>query len=650
MAQESVTILLVDDQPLTAHLLERMVRSEPELQLHYCGDPTEAEQAALSLNPSVILLDLNMPKIDGLTLLTTLRQRAQTSDTPIIMLSVEENPQFKARAFELGANDYLVKLPDQKEVVARLRYHANAYFNIKRRQEAEERYRNLFETSRDALFLANADSDVIIDCNEAGMILLAQVKQDVVGRRLDHALPTTDDDFHPRMRSMLRREGRAHATDITLIKSNGQPTHADISTVLFYQGSQRLAQWIVRDVSERKRAEEATIAREVAEASNGAKSEFLAVMSHEIRTPMNAIIGMTDILTITDLDVEQAECVSTIQEAGRNLLSLINDILDLSKVEAGKFAPDKGRFLLTDIVESVLSILLPRAREKGLEVVVEIPPEVSNELEGDSKRLRQVLLNLLGNAVKFTDSGTISLTVAPTSEEALTFRVEDTGIGIPDHKQEDIFLPFTQVDSSNSRAFGGTGLGLAICRRFIEAMGGELNVQSTLGKGSVFEFTLNLTAPTHIASPSDALAAPFAASPANSDAPAVLPDYAQTRLLLVEDDRINQKVFNGLLKRLGLRVEIAENGQQALERLLAEPFDLVFMDCQMPIMDGFTAARQWRQTEAEQRRPHTPIIAITAFALDGDREKCLEAGMDDYLPKPIQAGELERVIAHWLTL
>jgi len=409
-------------------------------------------------------------------------------------------------------------------------------------------------------------------------------------------------------------------------------------------GREKIIISVVRDVSESRRLDEMRRDRDKAVADSKFKSEFVAMMSHEIRTPMNGIIAMTELLLRGKLDSGQRDCATVVSDSAQALLRIVNDILDLSKIEARKLEFETVPFDPRATLLSVISSLALDAKKGGIALVSEISPDLPSSILGDPTRIKQILWNLVGNAVKFTERGSVSIKACAEQvtdgEVSLSFEVRDTGIGISPTAQAALFQPFAQADMSMSRRFGGTGLGLSVAHRLVTLMRGSIDVSSEQGVGT----TVTVVLPFQTGNPQKSGSTDELALPADSATFAATASY---RILVVEDNEINRRVVERQFSVLGYECMMAEHGRAALQLVRNQTFDMIFMDCNMPEMDGYEATRAIRELERDSGR-HTPIIAFTANAMAQERQRCAEVGMDDYVSKPLMLAALRGVLESWL--
>jgi len=640
---------------------EDLLKSNTQLQM------SEASNRALlyaipdsmyRISRDGILLDARVAKASGSVIATNLINKNTQDVTPVetasrVMEFVEEaikSDQVQTFEYQIAARSGLhyfeariaVSGKDESLILVR---------DISDRHRAEEALRASEERFR--AFMDNSPAVAFVKNNSGSYVYVNKTFERTFDLKPDDVIGKTDFDLWPvDIATAFREADKAlFAADTPMdvlevaLSPDGQLCYwLGYKFPLRDAAGERFVGGMLIDVTERKRAEEElAVAKAAAEAANAAKSEFLANMSHEIRTPMNGIIGMTELVLATDLTAEQREYMHLVRFSADSLLTVINDILDFSKIEAGKLHLEAADFNLRDTVGDTLKTLAIRAQEKGLELIENIETNVPDSLIGDSVRLRQIIINLVGNAIKFTSEGRVEIGIEIESrsedEVCLQFSVMDTGIGIPTEKQLNIFEAFSQADGSTTRKFGGTGLGLAICSQLVAMMQGRIWVESEKGRGSCFFFTAKFPLQSEATSQAEEPRILLQANPAPMERKRSL------SILLAEDNPVNQRLAVRILEKRGHKVVVAENGSKAVAAYSGAPFDVILMDVQMPEMNGFEATAAIREYEKNSGR-HTPIIAMTAHALKGDRERCIEAGMDDYISKPIKPDELLRLLAN----
>jgi len=526
-------------------------------------------------------------------------------------------------------------------------------------RESEERLRLIIDSAIDAVVVIDAVG-IVRAWNPQAEKTFGWTAGEAIGRELAQLIvPPELREAHLAGMARYRDTGVGHVIgkrlELPAIDRHGRRFSVELSISPIHRADVRegeadrpggwpiLFSGFLRDITQRLEAEAALRrAKEEAEAAAAAKADFLAMMSHEIRTPMNAIIGLTGLVLDADLDPQQAAYLRTVRDSGEALLTIINDILDFSKIEAGQLALERLVFAPADLATDIVDLFRTSAEAKGLALTAVVSPGVAPAVVSDPGRLRQVLNNLVGNAIKFTSAGAVTLTVDVSPGGAgLELSVSDTGVGIPEDVLARLFQPFSQADSSMSRRYGGTGLGLAICDRLVRLLGGHIRVESVAGRGSTF----HVSVPVERADSHQLPASPVVRRELRDPGPGA----SKVRALVVEDNPANQIVAVAMLRRLGIRADQASDGAEAVAAVTRLPYDVVLMDCQMPDMDGYEAARRIRALEAAQGTARRPaIIAMTANALTGERERCLAAGMDDYLAKPVRLVQLADVLERWV--
>jgi PAS domain S-box-containing protein len=517
------------------------------------------------------------------------------------------------------------------------KYYVITYFiDISKEKEKLLELENFFKVNLDLLCIADMEGK-FTKVNDQWQEVLGYDKEELERRKfLDFVHP---EDIEETIRAMRKLEKQEEVLNF-------------INRYQCRDGTYRYIEWrsrpcgrliyaAARDITEKKITEkELLLAIEKSEAANIAKSQFLAIMSHEIRTPINGILGFLYLLKDSGVNQEQLEYMESIKTSTDLLLSVINDILDLSKIEAGKVEFENITFDLTLALETSLLPFMTKIHEKNLNFNMKIGKDVPKFVKGDPTRLKQIVTNLMSNGVKFTEVGELLMEVRlkgiESKEYSILFEISDTGIGMSEEAMNKIFRPFTQGDSSSTRQYGGTGLGLAICKSLIEMMGGNIGVESVEGKGSKFTFHILLE---------KVESREVDAKETKNDLIILKENTANwnsLKVLLVEDNEVNRMFFSKLLKIKGISCDVAENGEHAIKMWETKNYDLIFMDCQMPVMDGYEATREIRKRETGKK--NIPIIAMTAYAMKGDAQKCIECGMDDYLSKPVDIGQLELIL------
>jgi len=505
---------------------------------------------------------------------------------------------------------------------------------------SEEKFASAFKASPDSVNLNRLTDGTYLEINEGFCTITGYREDEVLGKSsLDLNIWVFPED-RQRLVQELKQHGVVKNLETQFRCKDGSIITGQMSACIIMVNGEQCLLNITRDVTERKLyVEELKQARRAADTANRAKSEFLANMSHEIRTPMNGIIGMAQLLQFTDLNPEQQEYLQCLESSTKNLLSLLNDILDLSKIESGKIELENTSFSLRQSIQDVITTQISLIHQKQLRLITDLPAEIPELLLGDPLRIKQILLNLLGNAIKFTETGSITLAVRVIEYQGSSLKLQlslrDTGIGMTPEALERIFAPFEQADNSTTRKYGGTGLGLTICRRLAELMGGRIWAESVAGQGSCFFVEMPFERPDYQQTQRPEPVTPTCSSGARS-----------LKLLLAEDNELNATTLIAMLQKLGHRVDLACNGQQALDSLLKGSYDCILMDISMPVLGGDEVTRIIREAEL-QTGQHMPIIALTAHALRGDREQFLSSGFDGYVAKPVDiqqlAAELEQL-------
>ncbi|MFO7997825.1 MAG: response regulator [Bacteroidales bacterium] len=636
----SIQIAVIeDDVHLNGLICETLDRHSVPTRAFFSGEEVLKWVRKEKPGNTLFLVDLHLEDMGGEQLVRTMKNLHDP--IAFIIMTGFGDERIAVDMMKMGALDYLVKdknfislLPSSvSQAMNHLRVQHQLVESRKAFKKSEQKYRLMADYSSDLIARFNWDQTFLY-VSPACRRMLGFHPEELIGQPLSHMVHPDDLDLVRKNHDELINNKCDSQREIyRLRKANGEYLWVETNSQSVRNTESGLVEEIVgvaRDISERKEKENLLKAKEVAEQASKAKSDFLANLSHEIRNPMNAIIGMANTLLKTPVDEKQKTFLNSILFSSRNLLGILNDILDYSRIEAKKVTLTYSSFRLRDMLDDTVNAFRPMAADKGITLNVQIQKEIPEEIYGDEQKINQILSNLLNNAIKFTPEGRVSLNIEMKEKPApvLRFSVHDTGIGV---KQEDIphlFDSFRQLDISSRKEYQGTGLGLSIVKSLVELMHGSASFESEFGKGSVARFEI----------PLQGVAGDKPSGPASTPA-----EKNTLKILVAEDEAINQLYLSGFLRAQGWQVDGAPNGFVALDKYRSGGYDLILMDGQMPKMDGFEATRKIREIEKRTGK-HTPIIAITGYAISGDRDRFLGAGMDEYISKPIDEEKLLQVI------
>jgi PAS domain S-box-containing protein len=644
---ENIKILLVDDDEVDRMAFKRAVsKSGMPVQLTFRENAGEAVNVLQKESFDVIFLDYLLPAVDGHALLVRIRELK--INTPVIILTSQGDEKVAVQMLKSGAADYMTKdilTPEGLSLAIRnaIRFQMISEARTvleKALKESESRYRQIVEIANDIIYKTDHQGNFVY-VNPIAEKKTGYSESELLKMHFtDLVDPSMVEEVRTFYNEQFKNKIPSSYKEFIIITKAGEKIWLGQNVEIIFSDQNRIIGFsaVVREITKRKKMEAQMLeAQKEAERSAQVKEQFLANMSHEIRTPMNAIIGFTDLLFKTKLDSEQAEFLQAIKSSGENLLYLINDILDFTKISANKVTFEQVGFSLAEILAQTSNVFFPRTKEKNINLIIEIEKSVPLQLFGDPYRLNQVLLNLISNAIKFTERGEVRVKAGMEVESngyvILYVEVSDTGIGIPEDKILSIFQSFTQASNETTRKYGGTGLGLSIVKNLVELQGGKISVKSKVNVGSVFKVSI----PYQLKGEGEKVVSLISKKD--------LQDFkGSLKILLGEDNELNQKLAKKVLSDFNFSVDIAINGKQVLEKFVNNEYDIILMDIQMPELDGYAATRIIR----EQHKSDIPIMAMTAHATSGEIKKCIESGMDDYISKPFKADDLFSKIVNLL--
>lgn len=638
-----INILIVDDKEANIIALQALLNRD-DIRIFSTTSPNEALKIAWANNISIALLDVQMPEMDGFELAGMLKSNSKTKDVLIIFVTaISKEPKYAIKGFGAGAMDYLYKPLDPYITAAKVDAFiqlARSQQEIKNKNQALENFAVVVNNSADIICTVDALSMRIKTINPAVGKILGYRAEEWVNRNVtDMAFEEDQDEFSLKINEVVNKNLGFAVFDLRFKKFDKQEIWMECRAT--FQNKTIFLN--INDITSQKSYQtELLKSKRLAENAKKIKETFLAHMSHELRTPINGVIGLVNLLKNTPLDEEQLKIMDLMDISSQSLLGVINDVLDISKMEAGKFRITRADTNINLVVKAVVDLMKVKANEKDITLMLEISPDMPKIILADSLRINQILMNLLSNAIKFTDKGFVKLSVKVLSsideKVQLQFSVEDTGIGIPKESLSKIFDSFEQAEEDTTRKYGGTGLGLSIVKKLIELKGGELLVRSEFGKGSTFDFTNWFTLNSK---PGQA----YSHQPTRKP----LKRFEDIRVLVAEDNMINQFLLSKMLKSWNLEVDMVENGQQVIEKLSQQHYDLILMDTHMPVMNGYDAAKAIRLNFQEPTRS-IPIISLSASSFDSDKQQALNSGMNAILSKPFMPEELHQKIEEILPL
>ena len=629
-----INILIVDDKQENIIALEALIERR-DVRLLSTTSPNEALKIAWENQISIALVDVQMPEMDGFEFASMLKANPRTRDILIIFVTaISTESKYAVKGFTAGAIDYLYKPLDPYITSAKVDSFiqlSRSQLEIKAKNEELERYALVVKNSADIICSVDALTLRVININPAVENILNFKPDEIKGKSIiDLAIGDDAPLFRNKLTDLVNNNGDFSSFECRFETFDKRQTWVECRAA--YRNKTVFLN--ISDISPQKSYTEQLIkSKELAEYGKKVKETFLANMSHELRTPINGIIGITTLLKDTALDAQQKNMIELLGSSSQSLLGVINDVLDISKIESGKFSIVRKAGDIRDIIRSVYELLKFKTDEKNIELILDIAADVPSSIMVDSLRINQIMMNLLSNAIKFTDRGYVKLSVIQEQKHndkvKLKFIVEDTGIGISTDNLHRIFDSFEQADEETTAKYGGTGLGLTIVKKLAELKGGKLTVSSQIGKGSIFNFTNWFTLATNT---------PYQ-KPVEKINPKLLAPFTDLKILIVEDNVVNQYLLSKILKDWQVQVDIVDNGKKAIATFKEQDFDLILMDTHMPEMNGYQTAKTIRTEFAEPKRS-VPIISLSAASFDHEKQEAIAAGMNDVLTKPFQSKDL----------